>query len=93
MLGQIDVSSPGLIEVPDTTDSTAIACMPAGWDGPLAPGQSWCVASAATPTPAVCPAGATCTIVPGISNNNIYLAIAAVAALFAGMAMFGGHHR
>lgn len=29
-----------------------------------------------------CPAGATCSIVPGIPNTNIYLAVAAIAAGF-----------
>lgn len=53
----------------------------------------YCVAPAAAPTTgsaAVCAAGSTCSIVPGISNSKIYLALATVAVLFMGVSTLGG---
>lgn len=93
MLGQIDLTS-YFNSIEGTDQSSTVPCLLG--DGPLQVGQSYCIAPLSTSmTPAVagCPAGATCTIVPSISNTNIYLALAAVAALFVGVSMFGGHHR
>jgi hypothetical protein len=39
---------------------------------------------------AACPTGSTCSIVPGISNTNIFLAVAAVASMFFVAMAFGG---
>jgi hypothetical protein len=53
-----------------------------------------CPVSTATPaTPTACPSGSTCTIVPGIPNSNIYLAVGAVASLFLASTIFGGGRR
>jgi hypothetical protein len=77
----------------------ASVCMPQGWYGPLAPGQVMCSAPANTPaggaaststSAAVCPVGSTCSFVPGIADTTIYLAVAAVAALFFFAANMGG---
>jgi hypothetical protein len=94
-LGQTDLTSS--FSFTDGTDGTSVipACMPPTWDGPLAPGQSYCAATTTgTATPAaVCPSGSTCSIVPGISDTTIYLAIAAVASMFILATMFGGGKR
>ena len=90
-----------------TTDGTsqvdpASVCMPQGWYGPLAPGQVMCTAPPTTaaggssspnpaPFPAACPSGATCSIVPGVPNTNIYFAVAAIASLFFFATAMGGH--
>lgn len=77
----------------------ASVCMPQGWYGPLAPGQVMCSAPANTPeggsnvpaaSTAACPAGATCSIIPGIANTSIYLGIAAVVTVFFFAANMGG---
>ena len=45
------------------------------------------LAASGVSTAAVCPAGSTCSIVPGISNTTIYLAVGAVAFGFVFMGM------
>ena len=81
----------------DTTGApTNIPCMDPTFSGPLQLGQSYCVTSASTPavsTTATCPSGSTCTIVPGIPNSNIYLAVGAVVSLFLASTIFGGGRR
>jgi hypothetical protein len=46
-------------------------------------------AAASGVTAPICPSGQTCSIIPGIPNTSIYVALAAVAALFL-FAMGGG---
>jgi hypothetical protein len=50
-------------------------------------------ATPAPPPATPCPAGSTCSIVPGIPNTNIYLGIGAVVSVFFLVTMFGGGHR
>jgi hypothetical protein len=40
---------------------------------------------------AACPVGATCSIIPGVPNTNLYLGIGAVVSLFILASVFGGH--
>jgi hypothetical protein len=105
--GQEQLACPGVWDAPTgTCNATAIGpsatCMPQGWFGPLAPGQSYCAAPTTTTTPATtgpnpgataaaCPSGATCSIVPGVPNTNIYFAVAAIASLFFFATAMGGH--
>jgi len=80
-------------------DGSTPTC-PSGYTLSTASGQYSCVSSsgaapligvtAPTATTSTCPVGSTCSIVAGISNTNIYLAVGAVVSMFLLASVFGG---